>query len=169
MGILKKLANELDILIMLHREMIGHAKEKRKAIVRGDLELLRAITDAEKALADEVKNAEDRRMKIVEEWMSEKGEDAPRPKLLDIIKQSKGETAEKLAAQRIELLQLIERLSRFNRDNMNMLETSLDYMDTFLRLLTGEDDGDIYEAPVKNGAQKSKKTGARPALVDKRA
>ena len=107
-------------------------------------------------------------MGIVGEWVKENNIDSDRPKLLTIIKQAEGPVQKKLAEQRGELLRMIKHLSRINRDNVALLDTSLDYMDTFLRLLTGEEETDIYAQQASSGSQK-KKISSRVALVDKQA
>lgn len=165
---LNELSKMLDKLIELHNELIVSGRDKRKAITRNDLEEIKAISDAESALGDELRQVETARIEIVKTIAKENKLNTENPKLMEIIELTANPLRKKLTAQRSELLMQIENLSRINRDNMMLLEASLEYMDTFLNLLTGDEDPKIY-VPKTSAGTARKKSIARTALLDQTA
>ena len=122
-----------------YQDLVILSKEKTNVIVKGDIEYLQKITEAEQSFIGRITKLEKERMENVEEIAKVLCRDAKTLTVRDIIEVLKGqlEAKEKLAKVYDEIKNTISQLTALNEMNKNLIDQSLELIDFDLNLLQG--------------------------------
>lgn len=139
-----KVASLIDELISVlskenkeYQDLVILFQEKTNVIVKGDLDYLQKITEAEQSFIGRISKLENQRMDLVNEIATVLCRDANTLTVRDIIEVLKGqpEAKERLAIVYDELKNTLNRMSALNDLNKNLIEQSLELIDFDLNLL----------------------------------
>ncbi|GAA4718659.1 flagellar protein FlgN [Brevibacillus fulvus] len=152
MSWLAELSPILDNLLRLHQALYTLAIEKRKVLLKNDIDTLNAITLQEQKLIKAIEAAEASRIERVEQLFKERNLPLSQRTLTDLIKSStNNEEKTKLAAYREEMLRLIDDLRKENELNQQLLQQSLAFVNMSLDFFTDDPVEDfIYKKPVQS-------------------
>lgn len=122
-----------------YQDLVVLSKEKTNVIVKGNIEYLQKITEAEQNFIGKITKLEKERMENVEEIARVLCRDAKTLTVRDIIEVLKGqpEAKEKLAKVYDEIKNTISQLTALNEMNKNLIDQSLELIDFDLNLLQG--------------------------------
>lgn len=127
----------LDKELATFRLMLTTLEAEQKALIENDIQGLDEAVETQKALAQRADTQEKARVKIIRQMASMMQEDPKTLTLRRLIDLADAAFAERLAAQREELLDLQEKLRNTNRRNSVLIKQSMKYVDKTLRILTG--------------------------------
>lgn len=130
----------LDEEITIYRELLQLAKNKQKTLLdeARELQTIEAINAREVQLAQEIANAEKRRLQIMDDLASHQGSHSPALTLMDLA-QLLGAPADQYLLERREAISnLLAELKELNAFNKKILEQELAFIDFSLNLFTGE-------------------------------
>lgn len=146
-----------------YQDLVILSKEKTNVIVKGDVDYLQKITEAEQSFIGRITKLEKERTETVEEIAKVLCRDANTLTVRDIIEVLKGqiEAKEKLAKVYDEIKSTISQLSALNEMNKNLIDQSLELINFDLNLLQGA----YMEPEVANYSKNAYNTGN----VDKQA
>lgn len=145
----------------LHREMLALADAKRDSIIKGDLEKLERVVADEKKLVAGIEDEEQRRLAVMALLKTNLGLDASTEKLSEVILHLPEAERVELAAIREELKAVLEECQMKTRHNAELLKTSLEHVETFLR--------SIGEAASRDASYRrnGKRSGGGPTIIDR--
>ena len=149
--------------IGLHRQMLEVGEQKRESIVKGDIAKLEKAVADEKRLIGEVEDEENRRQAVMPLVKSGLGVDAEVEKLVDVIEKMPEPERTRMMDVRNELRALLDECQLKARHNAELLKTSLDHVEAFLRTLADAAKQDSMYG--KDG----KRSGGGPSIIDRNA
>lgn len=149
--------------ITLHREMLVVADNKRDSIIKGDVSLLEKSVAEEKRLIGEIESEENRRQAVMPLVKNGLEVDASVEKLPDVIAKMPEPERGRMTEVRNELRALLDECSLKNRHNAELLKTSLEHVEAFLRTLSEAARQDAIYG--KDG----KRSGGGPSIIDRNA
>lgn len=127
----------LDKELATFRLMLSTLEAEQKALIENDIQGLDEAVETQKALAQRADTQEKARVKIIRQMAPMMQEDPKTLTLRRLIDLADVAFAERLLAQREELLDLQEKLRNTNRRNSVLIKQSMKYVDKTLRILTG--------------------------------
>ena len=140
-----------------YQDLVILSKEKTNVIVKGDIEYLQKITEAEQSFISRITKLEKERTENVEEIAKVLCRDVKTLTVRDIIEVLNGqiEAKEKLAKVYDEIKNTISQLTSLNEMNKNLIDQSLELIDFDLNLLQGA----YMEPEVANYSKNAYNTG----------
>lgn len=141
---MEKVASLIDELISVlsqenkeYQDLVVLFQEKTNVIVKGDVDYLQKITEAEQSFIARITKLEEKRTDLVNEIATVLCRDAKTLTVRDIIEVLKGqpEPKERLAKVYDELKNTLNQMSALNDLNKNLIEQSLELIDFDLNLL----------------------------------
>ncbi len=164
---LKRAVGMLEAILVrqteLHREMLSLADDKRDAIVKGDLEKLEKTVSEEKKLVARVEEEEKRRLAVLPLVRSGLDLDDSVEKLADVFAHLPEPERGRMLGVRDNLKEVLEACQIKTRHNAELLKTSLEHIETFLRSLS---DAASHDA---NYRKDGKRGGGGPTFIDRNA
>lgn len=149
--------------IGLHREMLALADAKRESVIKGDLETLERVVSEERKLVAGIEDEEQRRLAVMALLKNHLGLNVSVEKLSEVIVHLPEPERADLSAIRDELKSVLEECQIKTRHNAELLKTSLEHVESFLRALGEAASRDASYR--KNG----KRSGGGPTLIDRSA
>lgn len=146
-----------------HHQMLKIAEEKQQAIIKGDLVLLEKTVLEEKKLVAQIEDEEKRRLAVMPLVKSGLGADPKLEKLTDVIALMPEPERTNMTKVRDDLRTILEACQLKTRHNAELLKTSLEHVESFLRTITEA------SAPNKNYRRDGRVGGAGPNLFDRNA
>ncbi|WP_409343772.1 flagellar protein FlgN [Paenibacillus sp. MBLB4367] len=157
----------LSQLTAVHEQLLELGEQKTGVIVRNDVVELNRIVGKESRLTAQITALDQQRVSAVGQYLSAKGY-RPHPYITvsDIVKLVvKMEEKQAIYEAQRKLLATIEQLKEVNKQNQQLIEQSLSYIDYSLDLLVGPpDDEATYQHPSNQYAGMK-----RSGLFDTRA
>lgn len=153
----------LSRLIQLHREMSAVADSKRESILKGSVEELEKSVSEEKRLIDLIEDEEKRRQAVMPLIKNTLGVDASVEKLPEVIERMPEPERTRMAEVRGELRAILDECNVKSRHNAELLKTSIDHVEAFLRTITESAQKDA------NYGRNGKRSGGGPTLLDRNA
>lgn len=164
------LASAIDMLetilkrqIELHTTMVTVAENKRESIIKGDIEALEKVVAEERRLVGSIEEEEKQRQAVMPLLRKCLGLDDSVEKLMDVIEKMPEPRRSEMTGIRNRLRDLLEQCRLLARHNAELLKTSLDHVEAFLR--------GIAEAASQDAAynHKGKRSGGGPTIIDRSA
>ena len=149
--------------IELHRRMAEVAEEKRESIIKGDIEKLEAAVSEERQLIAKIEEEENNRQGVMPLLIGHLGLPRETQKLADVIAHFPEADRERMMAIRNELREILEAVRLKTRHNAELLKTSMDHVESFLKSLSEA------TAPDSNYRKNGKRGGGGPAIIDRNA
>lgn len=153
-------------LIVAHEQLLALGEQKTDIIVRNNVEELNKIVGKESRLAAHIAELDQMRITVVGQYLTAKGY-RPHPYITvsDIVKLIvKVEEKQKIQETQRKLFDIIKRLKAVNKQNQQLIEQSLAYIDYSIDLIVGPPDSDaIYHHPEQQPIAR------RSGLFDTRA
>lgn len=147
----------------IHREMLAVAEAKQESIIKGDLEKLEKSVADEKKLVAAIEEEERKRQAVTPLVKSGLGADKDVEKLADVIALMPEPERSRMTKIRDELKEILEACQLKTRHNSELLKTSLEHVDSFLRTLA---DASAQDATYRRDGKKS---GGGPSFIDRNA
>jgi flagellar biosynthesis/type III secretory pathway chaperone len=148
----------LDKEMATFRLMLAALEAEQKALIDNDVTGLGETVETQKALVQRAATQEQARVKIIQQMAPMLQEDPKTLTLRRLIELADASFAERLSAQREELLNYQDRLRQTNRQNSVLIKQSMKYVDKSLLILTGG-------SPMGNRYGKSGKADASQASL----
>ncbi len=165
---LKRAIGMLEAILVrqtgIHREMLAVAEDKRLAILKGDLELLEKSVSEEKKIVARIEEEEKKRLAVMP--LVKNGLDAPAEtdKLADVIRLMPEPERGRMTTVRNELKEVLEATQIKTRHNAELLKTSLEHVESFLRAVSDA------AVPAKTyGNDGTKRSGGGSSMIDRSA
>lgn len=149
--------------IELHRRMADVAEQKRESIINGDIGKLEAAVTGERKLIAKIEEEENNRQAVMPLLISHLGIPKDTKKLADVIAHFPEPERDRLMTARDELRALLENVRLKTRHNAELLKTSMDHVEAFLKSLAEA------AAPESNYRRNGKRGGGGPAIIDRSA
>ncbi|MCC8189285.1 MAG: flagellar protein FlgN [Planctomycetes bacterium] len=147
----------------LHREMLAVASVKQTSIVSGDIEALERAVAEERRLVGKIEEEEKKRQAVMPLIQSGLGLDPAAITLPEVIALLPEPEKSRLQAVREELKDLLEQCQVKIRHNAELLQTSLEHVDAFLRTVTEA------MAPEVGYKRDGKRSGGGSSIIDRKA
>lgn len=174
MGVFKKLIENLEEQLATQKLLLDFAREKKNLLIEGKVSELEDLLKREEEVVVKSGKLEGVRENIQKELREklEFAEDDPArddPVLSDYIEASEGEERQKLDKLYEELTIVIAELKELNRQNNQLIQQSLEYVNIALDLYTSaEKDPGTYSKDLKDGKDKGDDGKTRRNILDKR-
>ncbi|WP_043930486.1 flagellar protein FlgN [Bacillus sp. EB01] len=147
------LTNLIDILEKMHeehRQLLELAKEKREVLISGDTEMLQSLLSREARFLEAVGVLEREREQFVKDYQTNNGLEGTSYTLDELV----GHVHQPFLKNRItaaasKLRNVIQELSQANKDNQQLIQTSLSYLHYSIGLFAGKEQTTGYGPNVK--------------------
>lgn len=151
------LGEVLGDLIGQHRQLLELGKQKKSALIKGDLDRLSGVIQEESRVIREISQLESERQKEVSRFLDQKNIHVDSITMSDIIDMVDDERQKNmLRTVQEELYGVMAELRELNQLNRELIEQSLDYVNYSLELMTEEDPSVTYHKPDQGDARKGK-------------
>lgn len=164
---LKRAIGMLEAILLrqtvAHHQMLKIAEEKQQAIIKGDLVLLEKTVNEEKKLVVQIEEEEKRRLAVMPLVKTGLGADPDLEKLSDVIAFMPEPERTSMTKVRDDLRAVLEACQIKTRHNAELLKTSLEHVESFLRTLSEA------SSPNKNYRRDGRIGGGGPSLLDRNA
>ena len=143
-SLIDELIDVLDKEEKEYQDLILLSREKTPVIVKGDLDKLQKITEAEQYVVGRVTKLEKKRIEVTKDIAIVLGKDEESIKVVDIIDllQSQLEVQEKLIEVNERLKKTMQEIKLVNDMNKSLIQESLDFIEFNLNLVRG-----VYQEP----------------------
>lgn len=121
----QKLQGNLEDLVKLYRSLLDVVRKEKEIYIKADLNELHEINQSKEAVLMKIKMVDTLRVKHAHELATAVGADTENPRLLDIAKYMKGETADRLRGLHSALDILLKRLTEINKENEEYAQKAL--------------------------------------------
>lgn len=152
----------LETVLALHRELLAALERESEAMVKHDLATIEKTVRQEEALAENMRLAEEKRVKALARLGRELNMELGRANLAEVADACGGAWREPLMRLRAELRATSEEVARKNRLKALLCEQSLAHVKGMLKMLTGAGGTGLYNA---GGCVE---TGTRQVILDQR-
>lgn len=164
---LKRAIGMLEAILLrqtvAHHQMLKIAEEKQQAIIKGDLPLLEKTVSEEKKLVAQIEEEEKRRLAVMPLVITGLGADPKLEKLMDVIALMPEPERTQMTKVREDLRVVLEACQLKTRHNAELLKTSLEHVESFLRTITEA------TTPNKSYRRDGRIGGSGPNLLDRNA
>lgn len=143
-SLIDELIDVLDQEEKEYQDLILLSREKTPVIVKGDLEKLQKITEAEQYVVGKVTRLEKKRVEVTKDIALVLGMDEENIKVRDIadLLQSQPEAQERLLVVYEKLKKTLQEIIAVNDINKSLINESLDFIEFNLNLVRG-----VYQEP----------------------
>jgi|YNPMSStandDraft_1061717.scaffolds.fasta_scaffold07151_1 predicted XRE-type DNA-binding protein len=156
-SILKSLVGVLKQEAAIYEELLAMSKDKTHVIVKGKIQELEQIVKSEQDYILKLSELENERETFVDRLSAIKGTKAEELTISAITQMFAGKEAEELFIVQQKLMETIQSLSETNELNEKLIQSSLDYINFTISLITtAGDDDNSYDTNASLKAPKSK-------------
>ncbi|MBI3534442.1 MAG: flagellar protein FlgN [Deltaproteobacteria bacterium] len=134
----------LQKLILLHRQLLEKVREEKEALVHVDVSAIEGITQTKEALTESIRNEESKRLKLVGELAIEWKIPLRSLTLSQLIIEVQGrdlKTSNQLRSAYQTLTFLVQRIQEQNRNNVHLVEGSLNRIQNMKKNVLNESAG----------------------------
>lgn len=139
--LIEQIYDVLRKLAGLHTQLLEVVRLEREALVQADLKAIQSTADSKQGLIEEVHHAEILRLKLTRElavvWHKPYRE-LTLPNIIIVIQSKDSKLAERFQSLYNTLTILIQRLTTQNKDNLALVEKSLEHVSQMKRNVLGE-------------------------------
>jgi flagellar biosynthesis/type III secretory pathway chaperone len=129
MGSVKPIIQVMETMLGAHMKLIDATKEKRSALVDGDMSALHSIIYRVNSCTDEIQQLEEERKRLVAEYMKEKGYTSSAVTVEEVLAMMVDEEAKtRLNLIVSQLRDVIEEIRKINESNQQLIQSSLSYI-----------------------------------------
>ncbi|RXT04478.1 flagellar export chaperone FlgN [Ammoniphilus sp. CFH 90114] len=156
MSTLPLLRSCLERLLEEHKELLELAEEKKQVLINGSLNELQIIVAKESQRVNKIKDYDEERQRLVQEFLILKGIRRQDHSLRDCIPLMESQEEQRMFSQlRNELRELLLRLNRINGLNQQLLEQSMSFVQYTLEVLTEDNAPTVtYGNPLNQATAK---------------
>ncbi len=142
-----RLRELLDVELSRYGELNEALEKKQRAIVAGDLEVIRECLGRESVCTKRALAAAEARTRFIAEMNVHRGRRADEPALGKFIDESPPPHRDRLQARHRKLRESLETVVRLNRENRRLLAVGLECVRGMIRLILGEtdDEAELYD------------------------
>lgn len=156
-GILKSLVNVLKQEAAIYEELLAMSKDKTDVIVKGKIQELEQMVKSEQEYILRLSGFESEREALVDRLSDIKDTKAEELTISAITQMFAGKEAEELLNVQQKLMETIKSLSETNELNEKLIQSSLEYINFTISLMTtAGDDDNSYDTNASLKAPKSK-------------
>ena len=156
-GILKSLVNVLKQEAAIYEELLAMSKDKTDVIVKGKIQELEQMVKSEQEYILKLSGFESQREALVDRLSDIKDTKAEELTISAITQMFAGKEAEELLNVQQKLMETIKSLSETNELNEKLIQSSLEYINFTISLMTtAGDDDNSYDTNASIKAPKSK-------------
>jgi flagellar biosynthesis/type III secretory pathway chaperone len=128
------LTTEIDLLKKLHMTL----RDEQQGLVDNDVEQVKRNVEKQIAILRDIAELEDKRQAVLRD-LSNDDPQVDKVKLETLVGGLTGEEADHLQRIRISMREILEAIGTVNRNNGMLINQSLSYIDTTLKMIAGED------------------------------
>ncbi|PKM44506.1 MAG: hypothetical protein CVV03_07705 [Firmicutes bacterium HGW-Firmicutes-8] len=150
-GLLETVEKQLDI----YRELLSLAQAKKPVLVKGDIPELEKMTKEEELLILQVGRLEEQRRSLHQALANHFVLSSEELSLSELIRRTDGDTSQRFQLVFAEMTEVLKELADINQVNIELIKSSLDYIDFSMDILTSTN-----RAPVYNEQDDDKKQTA---------
>ncbi len=147
--LINNMAGILSLMTAVHKELLKLSEKKKDILIKSDRNALEEIVVSEDKILSKINSLEQQRVNIVEKIAKELNIPPEEAKIETIIENSNGMTKHKLLQAKMNLVDVIGKLSRLNDINKELIKTHLDY--TYFSLDVMMRGGEVPETYNSNG------------------
>ncbi len=139
----------LSLMTAVHKELLKLSEKKKEVLIKNDRNTLEEIIASEDKILSKVYKLEQQRESIAVKIANELDISPEEAKIEKIIESSQGATKHKLIEAKMNLVDVIGKLTRLNDINQDLIKTHLEY--TYFSLDVIMRGGDVPETYNSNG------------------
>lgn len=148
----------LNQLVSNHEQLLELTTRKQKAIIHGDIELIRELVQSEALIIKDLNQVESERMNVFKSFESEVNKAQADTVTLSSYMDTLSESEDKEQIQHLtnQLTQIMDQLRYENDMNKSLTEDALIFNQQSIDLIAGIDDQPNYERPQQKQSSPAK-------------